>query len=62
VTHNGIVAAGASYSGTITVQLPDDIGGDFHLIVITNAGYGAAPGDDPSRFPGRSVLQQPRAQ
>ncbi len=52
VVHKGILAAGASYSGTITALLPDDIGGDYHLIVITNAGYGAAPGDDPSRFPG----------
>src|SRR5664280_3738293 len=52
VIHKGILAAGATYTDTITVQLPDNIGGDFHLFVFTNAGYAAVSGDDPSRFPG----------
>ncbi|MGE4182659.1 MAG: putative Ig domain-containing protein, partial [Limisphaerales bacterium] len=50
--HRGILEPGASYSGTIQAQLPDNIDGPFHLIVITNAGYSKAPGDDPRSFPG----------
>ncbi|MBL9127419.1 MAG: hypothetical protein JNL97_07225, partial [Verrucomicrobiales bacterium] len=50
--HRGILEPGATYSGTIEARLPDNIEGPFHLIVITNAGYGPGLGDDPSSFPG----------
>ncbi|MCB1123273.1 MAG: hypothetical protein KJT03_17085, partial [Verrucomicrobiae bacterium] len=47
-----ILGAGESYDATISARLPDNIGGEFYLIVITNAGYGKWPGDDPTLFPG----------
>jgi hypothetical protein len=56
LTHRGFLAPGESYSGTMEVRMPDDIEGDFHLIVITNAGYGGGPGDNPARFPGTITL------
>jgi subtilase family serine protease len=50
--HLGILQPGESYSGTIEAQLPDNIEGAFHLIVITNAGFGPGLGNDPTSFPG----------
>ncbi|MCC6234076.1 MAG: hypothetical protein IT580_15635, partial [Verrucomicrobiales bacterium] len=52
IRHRGLLEAGASYSDVIEARLPDNISGEFHLIVITNAGYGPGLGDDPTRFPG----------
>ncbi len=40
--HRGVLAAGASYTATITFTLPFEVGGPFNLIVEADSGYGAS--------------------
>ena len=37
VTHSSILATGASYSASINAQLPDDIGGNYYILVFTDS-------------------------
>ena len=41
-SHNGVLAAGASYDVTITFTMPFEISGPFYLIAATDTGYGAS--------------------
>ena len=41
-THNGILAAGASYTTSDTFTMPFEISGPFYLIASTDTGYGAS--------------------
>ncbi|MCA9186965.1 MAG: tandem-95 repeat protein, partial [Planctomycetales bacterium] len=51
VKHEGILREGDSYTGTVTITLPFEIQGDFHLIAYVDAGTGQQGVDRSSRFP-----------
>jgi large repetitive protein len=44
--HDGILGIGESYEATVSAKLPDGIGGDFYLLVITDSPAG--PGQEAS--------------
>ena len=47
VAHTGVLAVGASYPGSLSVQLPQGIQGDFYLVLFTdNPGTLSLPGSD----------------
>ncbi|HDR14303.1 MAG TPA: hypothetical protein ENN79_02220, partial [Desulfobacteraceae bacterium] len=43
VRHRGVLDAGESYDVSTTVRLPDDIEGDFYLLVYIDSPYGVSP-------------------
>ena len=67
----GVLAAGDSYQVNTTVRLPDDIQGDFHLLVYIDSPYGesryisralpypTAPGTNPHPGPGSDHGMEP---
>ncbi len=45
--HAGVLAAGASYTTTVTFTVPFEVSGPFYLLAATDTGYGAS-GNSPS--------------
>ncbi len=49
-THTGILKAGDSYTVTANVKIPDDISGDFHLLLYTDTAAFTDPAGHPSNI------------
>ena len=41
-THNGVLAAGASYTATVSFTMPFEVSGAFYLLADTDTGFGAS--------------------
>ncbi len=47
-THSGVLKAGESYTRTVQLKVPEDIDGEFHLIVYADAAADTDPLSNPS--------------